>query len=121
MEEKPSFDILIMGGTLLTLSESMDTIENPVIGIRDGRIILVEKGENPPAKHYPAKEILNADGCVILPGLVNTHNHLPMVCYRGYADDMPLMEWLHERIFPAEAKYVNRDMVYAGSRLAMAE
>ena len=121
MEEKPSFDILIMGGTLLTLSESMDTIENPVIGIRDGRIILVEKGENPPAKHYPAKEILNAEGCVILPGLVNTHNHLPMVCYRGYADDMPLMEWLHERIFPAEAKYVNRDMVYAGSRLAMAE
>jgi 5-methylthioadenosine/S-adenosylhomocysteine deaminase len=121
MEEKPSFDILIMGGTLLTLSESMDTIENPVIGIRDGRIILVEKGENPPAKHYPAKEILNAEGCVILPGLVNTHNHLPMVCYRGYADDMPLMEWLHERIFPAERKYVNRDMVYAGSRLAMAE
>jgi 5-methylthioadenosine/S-adenosylhomocysteine deaminase len=121
MEENPSFDILIMGGTLLTLSESMDTIENPVIGIRDGRIILVEKGENPPAKHYPAKEILNAEGCVILPGLVNTHNHLPMVCYRGYADDMPLMEWLHERIFPAEAKYVNRDMVYAGSRLAMAE
>jgi len=119
MEKTHHFDILITGGTLLTLSEQMGMIENPVIGIRGGRIVLAEK--DTADEHYTADETLNADGCVILPGLINTHTHLPMVCFRGLADDLPLMKWLYDRIFPAEAKYVNTDMVYAGSRLAMAE
>jgi 5-methylthioadenosine/S-adenosylhomocysteine deaminase len=99
----------------------MEIIENPVIGIRNGRIDVVEQRNDASNKNYTAREILDAAGCVILPGLVNTHTHLPMVCFRGLADDLPLMEWLHSRIFPVEAKYVNRDMVYAGSRLAIAE
>jgi 5-methylthioadenosine/S-adenosylhomocysteine deaminase len=121
MDKTRHFDILITGGTLLTLSADMEIIENPLIGIRDGRIALIEKGDEFSLKHYSAGETLNAAGCVILPGLVNTHTHLPMACFRGLADDLPLMEWLQDRIFPTEAKYVNRDMVYAGSRLAMAE
>ncbi|MCX5876503.1 MAG: amidohydrolase [Deltaproteobacteria bacterium] len=67
------------------------------------------------------KEIIDASGCVIMPGLVNTHTHLPMVCFRGMADDLPLMEWLHGHIFPAEARFVNKKMVYDGALLAMAE
>lgn len=121
MERTDHFDILIKGGTLLTLSANMEIIENPVIGIRNGRISLIEKADERPLKQYTADETLNAAGCVILPGLVNTHTHLPMVCFRGLADDLPLMEWLQDRIFPAEMKYVNRDMVYAGARLAIAE
>jgi len=120
MEMSDPFDILITGGTALTLSAEMEVIENPVIGIRDDRIALVEKG-SPAADGYVARERLDASGCVILPGLVNTHTHLPMVSFRGYADDLPLLEWLHGRIFPAEAKHVNRAMVYDASRLAMAE
>ena len=120
METNEPFDILITGGTALTLSAEMEVIENPVIGIRDDRIALVEKG-SPAADGYVARERLDASGCVILPGLVNTHTHLPMVSFRGYADDLPLLEWLHGRIFPAEAKHVNRGMVYDASRLAMAE
>ena len=120
MEMSDPFDILITGGTALTLSAEMEVIENPVIGIRDDRIALVEKG-SPAADGYVARERLDASGCVILPGLVNTHTHLPMVSFRGYADDLPLLEWLHGRIFPAEAKHVNRGMVYDASRLAMAE
>ena len=120
MEMSDPFDILITGGTALTLSAEMEVIENPVIGIRDDRIALVEKG-SPAADGYVARERLDASGCVILPGLVNTHTHLPMVAFRGYADDLPLLEWLHGRIFPAEAKHVNRGMVYDASRLAMAE
>jgi len=111
-------DILITGGTLLTMSDSMDIIENPVIGIRDGKILFVEK-EN--ISQHRADEIIYASGSIIMPGLVNTHTHLPMVCFRGLADDLPLMEWLNNYIFPAEAKYVNREMVYYGSMLAIAE
>lgn len=111
-------DILITGGTLLTMSDSMDIIENPVIGIKDGKILFAEK-EN--ISQHRADEIIDASGSIIMPGLVNTHTHLPMVCFRGLADDLPLMEWLNNYIFPAEAKYVNREMVYYGSMLAIAE
>ena len=120
METNEPFDILITGGTAVTLSGRMEVIENPVIGIRDGRISLLEEGSKS-AGRPAARETLDAAGCVILPGLVNTHTHLPMACFRGYADDLPLLEWLHGRIFPAEAKHVNRAMVYDASRLAMAE
>lgn len=122
MNKTDTFDILITGGTLLTLSADMEIIDNPVIGIRGGLIAMIEKGsENIPPSNYEALETLDASECVILPGLVNTHNHLPMVCFRGLADDLPLLEWLEGRIFPAEARFVNRDMVYDGARLAMAE
>ena len=115
-------DILIEGGTLLTMSESMNIIENPAIGIKDGKIVFAaEKKDIPGGKTRSAKTVLNAAGSVIMPGLINTHTHLPMVCFRGLADDLPLMEWLNDHIFPAEARFVNRDMVYAGSMLAIAE
>ena len=120
METNEPFDILITGGTAVTLSGRMEVIENPIIGIRDGWISLLEEGSKS-AGRPAARETLDAAGCVILPGFINTHTHLPMVCFRGYADDLPLLEWLHGRIFPAEAKHVNRAMVYDASRLAMAE
>jgi len=56
-----------------------------------------------------------------MPGLVNTHTHAPMTLFRGMADDLPLMTWLNEHIFPAEAKSVNPEMVYWCSKLAAAE
>jgi 5-methylthioadenosine/S-adenosylhomocysteine deaminase len=56
-----------------------------------------------------------------MPGLVNTHTHIPMVCFRGMADDLPLMEWLSKHIWPAEMNFVNKEMVYDGAILAMAE
>jgi len=53
-------------------------------------------------RRLPDKETIDASGCVVMPGLVNSHTHLPMVCFRGMADDLPLMEWLNKHIFPAE-------------------
>ena len=114
--ESNDFDIAITGGTLLTLSANMEIIEDAAIGIRDGRIALVDKH-----RLLSAKKIINAQGNLILPGLVNTHTHLPMVCFRGMADDLPLMDWLNHHIFPAEARFVNKKTVYDGSMLAMAE
>ena len=115
------YDIIIAGGLLLSMSESVGIIKNPVIGIRDGWIDLIETMNTDALHSYRAKETLDATDCLVMPGLINTHTHLPMVCFRGMADDLPLMEWLQNHIWPAEAKHVNREMVYAASMLAMAE
>ena len=55
-----------------------------------------------------------------MPGLINTHTHAAMTCFRGLADDLPLMSWLNDHIFPAEAK-LDEQRVYAGTLLACAE
>ncbi|MGD0021805.1 MAG: amidohydrolase [Smithellaceae bacterium] len=114
-------DILIAGGTLLTMSAKMEIMEDSIIGIKDGIIVAVEKRGDQKNASYSAKEMIDASGCIVMPGLVNTHTHLPMVCFRGMADDLPLMEWLTKHIFPAEGRFVNKKMVYDGAMLAMAE
>jgi 5-methylthioadenosine/S-adenosylhomocysteine deaminase len=68
----------------------------------------------------PGDEVLDATGGVLLPGLVNGHTHAAMTLFRGYGDDLPLMQWLQEKIWPAEAK-LTYDDVYWGTRLAVAE
>jgi 5-methylthioadenosine/S-adenosylhomocysteine deaminase len=120
MGKRESLDILIRGGTLLTMSEDMEIIEGPEIGIADGKIRFVKKGQKEPSS-VKAKETIDASGSIIMPGLINTHTHLPMVAFRGLADDLALMEWLQNHIFPVEAKFVNREMVYHSSLLSMAE
>jgi len=114
-------DILIRGGRLLTLAEDKEIIEDPLIGIRDGEILFIEEAHAPLVSLYAPKEVIHAEGSVILPGFINTHTHVPMVCFRGLADDLPLMDWLTNHIFPAERKHVNRKMVYAGAMLGIAE
>ncbi len=120
-KDNNQLDIIIEGGTLLTMSETMDVIDNPVIGIRDGKIAFIKHGDIDDVHSCTAKKVLSAHGSLIMPGLINTHTHLPMVCFRGLADDLPLMDWLHNHIFPAESKFVTREMVYRGAMLAIAE
>ena len=66
-------------------------------------------------------QIIDCSGCLIMPGLVNCHNHTPMSLLRGLSDDLPLDKWLSEYIFPTEAKFVSPDFVYTGALLAMVE
>jgi len=119
MNQTEKIDILITGGTLLTLSGRMDVIEDAAVGISGGKIRFACSMADAPA--VCPVETIDAAGCAVMPGLVNTHTHLPMTCFRGLADDLPLMEWLHEHMFPAEAKHVNREMIYRGALLGMAE
>jgi 5-methylthioadenosine/S-adenosylhomocysteine deaminase len=114
-------DILIAGGTLLTMEPPGDIIEEPLIGIRDGRILFVKKEPLPPGITPEAHEVIDARGSLIMPGLVNAHTHLPMVLFRGLADDLPLIRWLTDHIFPVEALFVNPQTVHAASLLAIAE
>jgi 5-methylthioadenosine/S-adenosylhomocysteine deaminase len=119
--QENNWDIVITGGTLITMSTGMEIIEDSIIGIKDGHIVMVGQTKDKGRAAFKAQEKIDASGCIVLPGMVNTHTHLPMVCFRGMADDLPLMDWLTKYIFPAEARFVNKQMVYDGAMLAMAE
>ena len=93
-------------------------LDGVAVGVRsvDGVIAAIGPEVVPAA----GDEVLDASGGVVLPGLVNGHTHAAMTLFRGYGDDLPLMQWLQEKIWPAEAK-LTYDDVYWGTRLAVAE
>ena len=111
-------DILITGGTVVTMAGP--NLENGSVAIRDGEIVAVGASSEIDGK-YVAKTVIRARGHAVVPGFVNAHTHAPMVLFRGIADDLDLMDWLTNYIFPAEAKNVDREFVKWGMRLAAAE
>ncbi|MFZ5569548.1 MAG: amidohydrolase family protein [Thermodesulfobacteriota bacterium] len=112
-------DLLIRNGRILTRPSSGDLIENGTIVIRKDKIAAV--GSAAETADWTAAEVIDAGGGIVMPGLVNTHTHLPMSLFRGLADDLPLMTWLNEHIFPAEASRINPQTVEIGARLSIAE
>jgi len=112
-------DLLITNGRILTMSDDLKVIDRGVIAVRGDRIVAVEsQGEN--GNGYEAATQIDARGGIVMPGLINTHTHAAMTCFRGLADDLPLMDWLENHIFPAESKLTS-DWVYKGTLLACAE
>lgn len=114
------YDILITGGKVLPLAEGDEIISSGYVGISDGVIEDIGAMSAMP-QDASARQGIDAKGCLVMPGLVNTHTHAAMTLFRGLADDLPLMTWLEQHIFPAEARFVNEDMVYWCSKLAAAE
>ena len=113
-------DIIIEGGTLLTMSEGEAPISNATIFIKGDTIVDIQTSCT--KSQYPDEaEIINAKNGIIMPGLVNSHSHTAMTIFRGLADDLPLKQWLFEKIFPAEAKYLNPETVYWGALLGCLE
>jgi 5-methylthioadenosine/S-adenosylhomocysteine deaminase len=117
---KTTVDIIIRGGTVVTMDGAHRVIEQGGIAIKNGRIVEVGKTADIDRK-YAAREVVNAAGKVVIPGLINGHTHVPMTLFRGIADDLDLQEWLTKYIFPAEAKNVTEDFVRVGARLGLAE
>ncbi|MCF8111218.1 MAG: amidohydrolase [Desulfobacteraceae bacterium] len=113
-----SHDLLIVNGTVVTMDEDDRVIENGAVAVADDTIESVGSAGKVNPKN--AARVIDANGGIIMPGLVNTHTHASMTCFRGLADDMELMTWLNDYIFPAEAK-LTRDRVYTGALLACAE
>lgn len=113
-------DLVIHNCTALTVNSGFDIIENAVITIKNGMILSVSEADKADMSLYDA-EITDAEGGIVMPGLVNTHSHLPMTLFRGLADDMPLMTWLNDHIFPAEAEMINAESARAGALLGCAE
>lgn len=113
-------DLLIVGGTVVTMDENRRVIEDGAVAVKDGKIALVGTRADV-TKNLKAKQTVDARGKVVIPGLINTHTHVPMGLFRGIADDLDLQEWLTKYIFPAEAKNVDEAFVRAGTRLGLAE
>ena len=117
---KTPVDLLISGGTIVTMNASHDILEDGAIAVSEGEIFLIGKRLDV-AKQVIPKRTINATGKVIIPGLINTHTHAAMSLFRGISDDLDLNDWLTKYIFPAEAKNVTEPFVRAGTRLALAE
>jgi 5-methylthioadenosine/S-adenosylhomocysteine deaminase len=116
-----TYDLLITDGVVLPLAPDLpDRIGPGFVGIRAGRIEALGPMSDL-APTVSARQVLPAEGGLVLPGLVNVHNHAAMTLFRGLADDLPLMTWLQEHIFPAEARFVNEEMVAWCVKLAAAE
>ncbi len=110
-------DIIITNGTVLTMDSRNSIFENGLLCICGDDISYI--GDDDP-KSFQAEKTIDAGGGLILPGLVNGHTHAAMSLFRGLADDLPLMEWLNNYIFPAESK-MDAEFVYTGTMLALAE
>jgi len=113
-------DLLVLGGTIVTMDSARQVIDDGGIAVRAGRIVAIGSRAQIEAR-YTSRQRVNATGKLITPGLINGHTHIPMVLFRGLADDLDLQEWLTKYIFPAEAKNVTEDFVRVGTRLGLAE
>jgi 5-methylthioadenosine/S-adenosylhomocysteine deaminase len=113
-------DIIIKGGTLVSMKEGQDPINDAWVYIKDDRITDIRYASEERAV-YGDPEIIDAKKGIIMPGLINSHSHTAMTIFRGFADDLPLKEWLFEKIFPAETKHLNPETVYWGTLLGCIE
>ena len=115
-----SISLVVTGGTVITQNASRQVLAPGAVAIDGTEIVDVDTPQAIAAR-YRAAESIDASSQIVLPGLVNTHTHAPMVMYRGLADDLALMDWLQKYIFPAEAKTVSPEMVRVGTKLAALE
>ncbi len=115
-----NIDTLIHAKWLIPVEPQATVYENYSIALDKGRILALLPSDKANTQ-YNASEVHQLDNHALLPGLINTHGHAAMTLMRGLADDLPLMTWLNEHIWPTEAKWVSNEFVYDGSLIACAE
>lgn len=112
-------DLLVRPRWVVPVEPCGVVLENHAVAVKDGRIVaLVDQRK---AGGFRARQTVELPEHALIPGLVNAHTHSPMSLLRGIADDLPLMEWLQEHIWPAEQTWVGPDFVADGTALALAE
>jgi 5-methylthioadenosine/S-adenosylhomocysteine deaminase len=112
-------DLLIHADWLVPVDRP-GVLDHYSLAVSDGRIVAIAP-RSEAAGQITANHVVTLDGHVLIPGLINAHTHSPMSLFRGLADDMPLMNWLNEHVWPAEGRWVHEEFVADGSRLAIAE
>lgn len=114
-------DSLLKASWIVTLeNDKQPVLEEHAIAISDGEIVATLP--NAEAKEQiTADDVFELDGHVLMPGLINTHTHAAMNLFRGLADDLPLMDWLNNHIWPAEGQWVSEEFVHDGTQHAIAE
>ena len=120
-QDKPSndagIDLIVKGAHIVTMDAQRTVIENGAIAIDEGIILAIGDAAEIEAT-YAAAETLDGDKRIVMPGLVNGHSHAAMTLLRGVADDLALMDWLQNYIFPAEVEFVDPEFVRIGTELA---
>ena len=112
--------LVVTNGQVVTMDGSRRVLPSGGVAVDGDRIVAVGTTDDLAAR-FRARQVIDAAGGIIMPGLINTHTHAPMVLYRGLADDLALMDWLEQYIFPAEARTVSPAFVRTGTRLAALE
>lgn len=110
-------DLLIKNGQILTMDSEKTIFDKGLIAIKDNKIVAVTDGSD--INEYKSVKTIDADGDIVMPGLINTHTHASMTVFRSLADDVP--DRLHRYIFPLEKKLVSREMVRIGAQLGNVE
>ncbi|MGB9599930.1 MAG: amidohydrolase [Myxococcota bacterium] len=111
-------DVIIRGGTVVTMDKSERILNNADIVILDGEIKYI--GDNA-LSQYSAATVIDCSQRIVMPGLINAHTHLPMSLVRGIADDLRLDVWLYGYIFPVEKNFVNKEFCRWGTLLSALE
>ena len=112
-------DCLLLPTWLVPVEPARVVLKDYALGIRDGRIAVIAPRAE--ALKLAAHEVRELPDHVLIPGLVNAHGHAAMSLFRGMADDLALMTWLQEHIWPAEGRWVDEQFVRDGTDLAIAE
>ena len=113
---------IIQADWTVTVNPDFEVLRDFAVVVEDNRIhMLIANDEIAELPCYPEAEIIRLPGCALMPGLINSHTHASMSLFRGMADDLPLMEWLTEHIWPAESRWVDAEFTADGFRLAAAE
>ena len=115
-----AIDLLIEARWIIPVDPANKVLENHAVAVNKGRIVAILQ-QSEIFQHFSPREIKPLPHHILIPGLVNLHTHAAMTLLRGLADDLPLMEWLQDHIWPAEAKHVSEAFVHDGSLLACAE
>jgi len=116
----PEIDILLTNAIVLTMDEKLNRYENGAVAVLGDQIVAV--GPEPVIKQtYTARETIDCEGKLLMPGLINAHTHVPMTLLRGLADDLRLDVWLMGYMMPVEREFVSPDFVRLGTQLACAE
>ena len=116
-DDRQSVDIIVSGDYIVTMDATDTVLENAAVVIDEGLIVAIGAASEID-RMYVANERLGGDDRIVMPGLVNGHSHAAMTLLRGVADDLALMDWLTNYIFPAEIQFVDADFVRIGTELA---
>lgn len=119
-QEKEAVDLIVSGGTVVSMDVARAIIPDGSVAVRGDSILAVGPRAEIESR-YRAAQMIDARGHLVLPGFINGHTHVPMTLFRGLHDDVTLNDWLYKYIFPAEKKNVNEEFVRWGTRLAAAE
>jgi 5-methylthioadenosine/S-adenosylhomocysteine deaminase len=113
-------ELVIHADWVLPVDAADRTLARHSVAVEHGRIAAVVPRTDA-EQQIDAAHVVDLPGHVLIPGLINAHTHSPMTLLRGLADDLPLMTWLHEHIWPAEGRWVDQEFVADGTRLAALE